>query len=55
MRARVAERLKHQANWTPAPAPPAPTTPSLEARVATLEKQVADYAKRIVALEKKAA
>ncbi|MFD3456048.1 N-acetylmuramoyl-L-alanine amidase [Streptomyces sp. NPDC058691] len=37
IRARVAERLKHQANWTPTPPPPAPSTPSLEARVATLE------------------
>lgn len=52
IRTRVAERLKHAANWNPST--PAPT-PTLESRVASLEKLVAAQQKRIEALEKKAA
>lgn len=50
IRARVAERLKHPANWSPssAPTPPAPTPkpPTTEERLTALEK-------RVTALEKK--
>ncbi|MFE2539104.1 peptidoglycan recognition protein family protein [Actinacidiphila glaucinigra] len=52
MRARVAERLKHQANWTPSAPAPAPTASSMEARISLLEKLVAAQEKRLVALEK---
>lgn len=55
MRTRVAERLKHAANWNPSTTPPNPPTPTIESRVTTLEKLVASQAKRIEVLEKKAA
>lgn len=44
IRARVAERLKHPASWTPGPAP-APKPPTIEERLTALEK-------RVTALEK---
>jgi hypothetical protein len=54
IRERVAERLKHPANWNPnTPTPPPVST--IETRVAALEKLVAAQQKRIEALEKKAA
>ncbi|MEU9285959.1 N-acetylmuramoyl-L-alanine amidase [Streptomyces sp. NPDC048275] len=48
IRARVAERLKHPASWspgTPTPAPPKPKPPTTEERLTSLEK-------RVTALEK---
>ncbi|MEV7240465.1 N-acetylmuramoyl-L-alanine amidase [Streptomyces sp. NPDC093248] len=54
LRADVAERLRHPANWsppaksTPAPKPPAPKPPTVEERLTSLEK-------RVTALEKKEA
>ena len=46
IRARVAERLKHAASWSPSkPAPPAPKPPTTEERLTALEK-------RVTALEK---
>ncbi|MFE2544825.1 peptidoglycan recognition protein family protein [Actinacidiphila glaucinigra] len=57
----VAERLRHPATWSPPttttpppskpPAPPA--APTLEQRVAALEKTVTDQGKRLAALESK--
>jgi N-acetylmuramoyl-L-alanine amidase-like protein len=41
----VAERLKHTASWSPGTAPPAPKPPTVEERLAALEK-------RVTALEK---
>lgn len=55
IRTRIAERLKHSANWSPSTTPPNPSTPTIESRVTALEKLVASQAKRIEALEKKAA
>lgn len=55
VRTRVAERLKHAANWTPPTKPPAPQPTTIESRVSALEKLVASQAKRIETLEKKAA
>ncbi|WP_399129045.1 peptidoglycan recognition protein family protein [Actinacidiphila sp. ITFR-21] len=55
MRARVAERLKHASNWSPGTTPPTTPTPTIESRVAALEKKALDYEKRLAALEKKAA
>lgn len=54
IRDRVAERLKHSANWNPSTPTPPPVS-TIETRVAALEKLVAAQEKRIVALEKKAA
>ncbi|MFC9505354.1 N-acetylmuramoyl-L-alanine amidase [Streptomyces sp. NPDC057002] len=50
LRERIAERLKHPSNWTPTPSKP---TPTIESRVASLEKLVAAQGTRIAALEKK--
>ncbi|WP_167503126.1 peptidoglycan recognition protein family protein [Streptomyces malaysiensis] len=55
MRTRIAERLKHPASWSPSTAPPTQPTPSIESRVTTLEKALAEYKKRLEALEKKVA
>ncbi len=47
MRARVAERLKHPAGWTPGkPDTPKPKPPTVEERLATLEKRVTALEKR---------
>lgn len=46
VRARVAERLKHPASWSPAPPPL-----TVEQRLAALEKIAKDHEKRIGALE----
>ncbi|MDX2692967.1 peptidoglycan recognition protein family protein [Streptomyces ipomoeae] len=47
IRKRVAERLKHAASWSPGPStPPAPKPPTVEERLADLEK-------RVTALEEK--
>ncbi|MFC4498578.1 MULTISPECIES: N-acetylmuramoyl-L-alanine amidase [Streptomyces] len=54
IRTRVAERLAHASNWSPS-TPPTTPTPTLESRVAALEKLVAAQGVRIAALEKKAA
>ncbi|MEU0213690.1 peptidoglycan recognition family protein [Streptomyces sp. NPDC006265] len=54
IRDRVAERLKHAANWNPTTPTPPPVS-TIETRVAALEKLIAAQEKRIVALEKKAA
>ncbi|MDX3235643.1 N-acetylmuramoyl-L-alanine amidase [Streptomyces sp. ME03-5709C] len=54
----VAERLRHPASWspptttTPPPTPPAPT-PTVEQRLAALEKTVTDQGRRLAALEAK--
>ncbi|MFJ3271058.1 N-acetylmuramoyl-L-alanine amidase [Streptomyces sp. NPDC086776] len=55
VRTRVAERLKHAANWTPSTTTPPKSPTTIESRVTALEKLVASQAKRIEALEKKAA
>ncbi|MGW3275486.1 peptidoglycan recognition protein family protein [Streptomyces kronopolitis] len=55
MRARISERLKHTANWSPSTAPSTPSSPSIDPRVSALEKLVATQGNRIAALEKKAA
>ncbi|MEW1922315.1 N-acetylmuramoyl-L-alanine amidase [Streptomyces sp. NPDC088360] len=55
LRTRVAERLTHPANWSPSKPPTPAPTPTIESRVIALEKLVASQAKRIEALEKKAA
>lgn len=54
IRERVAERLKHAANWNPSTPTPPPVS-TIETRLAALEKLVAAQDKRIAALEKKAA
>jgi hypothetical protein len=46
VRARVAERLKHPASWSPSTSTPAPQTPTTDERLSALEK-------RVTALEKK--
>lgn len=62
MRARVTERLGHSAGWSPAPPakppapapkPPAPRPPTVEERLAALEKTAKDHSARLAALEKK--
>ncbi|KRV48775.1 peptidoglycan-binding protein [Wenjunlia vitaminophila] len=60
VRARVAERLKHAANWSPTakPSPPPtkpkpPPTPTTAQRLAALERTVKDQGARLAALEKK--
>ncbi|MEV6593461.1 hypothetical protein [Streptomyces acidicola] len=55
VRARVAERLKHAASWSPSKTPP-PTKPApkptTEQRLSTLEKTVTEQGRRNAALEK---
>ncbi|MFD3310054.1 N-acetylmuramoyl-L-alanine amidase [Streptomyces sp. NPDC058694] len=55
-RARIAERLKHAASWSPGKAPAPPTTPApkptTEQRLSALEKTVTAQGQRIAALEK---
>lgn len=55
VRGRVAERLKHTADWnptpTPAPAPAPAPAPTVEQRVAALEAEVKAQGARLTALE----
>ncbi|MEV7902219.1 peptidoglycan recognition protein family protein [Streptomyces anulatus] len=53
IRDRIAERLRHAANWNPGTPTPPPVS-TIETRVAALENLVKAQGARIVALEKKA-
>lgn len=55
IRGRVAERLKHPADWTPGSTPPAPKPTTVEERLTALEKTVKDQGARLAALESKGA
>ncbi|MGW7053144.1 N-acetylmuramoyl-L-alanine amidase [Streptomyces sp. NPDC054887] len=51
IRKRVAERIKHAANWTPGTATP-PTTPPPAPKPPTTEERITALEKRVTALEK---
>lgn len=53
-RRRVGERLAHSAGWSPGAAPMPAPTPTVEQRLAVLEKTVKDQGARLAVLEGKA-